>query len=83
MGKTIRMSMEDVYEQTGFCKPLTEEDNWLQGVIDSSGDECGNCGEWRILKRYLDGDPCSPYIEQCWNCGDEAYDIYETAECGP
>jgi hypothetical protein len=42
--------------------------DWLDRVIDDGGEECLNCGEWRILH--------GREIEDC-SCGDEAYDIYE------
>lgn len=72
---------------------MSEKDDWLQGVIGNHGQDCGNCGCWRILKteRQADGSPWhnsvaagSPrIIEECPDCRDEAYDIYEVADDGP
>ena len=47
--------------------------DWLSKVLSSDGEECGNCGEWRILA--FDRRT----IKAC-ECGDEAYDIYDVAE---
>lgn len=62
---------------------------YLQSVIENKGQECGNCGAWRILKQIC-GDERSPVeavlmriIEECDECGDEAFDIYEIADDCP
>jgi predicted RNA-binding Zn-ribbon protein involved in translation (DUF1610 family) len=61
---------------------------YIQSVIDNHGVECGNCGEFRILKSDTPfyeqwPDDLKNIIETCPNCGDEAYDIYEMSEAGP
>jgi hypothetical protein len=45
--------------------------DWLQRVIDNASDDCGNCG----VPRQLIGTE----IEQCQNCGDDAFDIFAAA----
>lgn len=49
------------------------DSTWLEHVQSEDGQICGGCGNvWRVL-RGLE-------IEQCPNCQDEAFDIYEVAE---
>lgn len=54
--------------------------SWLSVVIENNGTECGNCGEWRILKLE---DGILRIIEECVQCHDEAYDIFEAEDEGP
>jgi hypothetical protein len=51
--------------------------SFADDVIDSNGWACGNCSQWRIVKRHRDGDECAPYTEQCPECQDEAFDIFD------
>lgn len=55
--------------------------DYIQNVIGNLGQECGNCGAWRILKP--DGPFGFRIIEECPECGDEEFDIYEAEEDGP
>jgi DNA-directed RNA polymerase subunit RPC12/RpoP len=62
---------------------------YIQSVIESRGQKCGNCGAWRLLKPEFEDARSSVeagslrIIEECRECGDEAFDIYEAAEDGP
>ena len=47
--------------------------DWLQSVLDREGDDCGNCGGFRRLASDR------RTIKACI-CGDDEYDIYDTAE---
>lgn len=42
---------------------------WLTNVIQGGGENCRNCGQWRILR--------DREIKECPQCGDEAFDIYD------
>lgn len=44
---------------------------WLTRVIENNGENCGNCGQWRLLS--------NPIVERCPNCGDDEYNINEAA----
>jgi hypothetical protein len=63
--------------------------DWIQATIDEGGAECGNCGAWRLLKPEYEDARSSieagslRIIEDCPECGDEAFDIYEAAEGRP
>jgi hypothetical protein len=63
--------------------------NYIQSVIENRGDDCGNCGAWRILKREYEFGLRSGLegtlriIERCSDCGDEEFDIYEVEDDGP
>lgn len=52
-------------------------------VLGDGGWMCGNCEHWRIIKRHRDGDECAPYIEECPECGDEAFDVFGDDEKVP
>lgn len=45
---------------------------WLDRVVGDGGNDCGNCGAFRLL---IDGE-----IERCWQCHDDAYNVHEVAE---
>jgi hypothetical protein len=68
---------------------MSEAEEYIQNVIDNRGQECGNCGAWRPLKPEFEEARTSVeagslrIIQDCRNCGDEAFDIYEAAEDGP
>lgn len=49
--------------------------DWLDGVLMEQGDECDNCGTWRVL---LDGRD----LERCASCGDDQIDVYDAATAG-
>lgn len=59
----------------------------IQSIVDAHGQDCGNCGNWRnlVTERRDDGSHwhnsvaagSSRIIEECTNCGDEAFDIYD------
>lgn len=63
--------------------------NYIQSVIENRGDECGNCGAWRLLVHEFEYSRSSVeagqprVIEECSDCGDEAFDIYEVEEDVP
>jgi hypothetical protein len=44
---------------------------WLDRIIQEGGNRCGNCGQFRVLGVRE--------ISDCPVCGEDAYDIYETA----
>jgi hypothetical protein len=44
---------------------------WLDGIVNEQGHNCRNCGTFRILE--------AREISACPLCGEDAYDIYETA----
>lgn len=53
---------------------------WLTEVLNEGGEYCRNCSTsdapiWRTLN--------GREIEQCPNCGDEAFDAYDWAEDDP
>jgi predicted RNA-binding Zn-ribbon protein involved in translation (DUF1610 family) len=46
---------------------------WTKTVIEESGEQCGNCGEWRRLTDDY-------FIERCPNCGDDETYIFDVDE---
>lgn len=54
----------------------------LERVFSDGGDICGNCGQWRILKRKP-WESLTVTIEECGNCHDEEYNIFDVAESDP
>ena len=44
---------------------------WLDRIVSEQGNKCGNCGTFRVLGVRE--------VLQCAVCGEDAYDIYETA----
>jgi hypothetical protein len=63
--------------------------DYIQSVIENRGQECGNCGARRLLVHEFEYSRSSVeagsprVIEECSNCGDEAFDIYEVEDDGP
>lgn len=55
--------------------------DYTKSVIENRGQECSNCGEWRILTTNDCGS--LSLILDCSECGDEAFDIYEVEDDGP
>jgi len=49
---------------------MSDDDTWIDIVLNSHGDYCKNCNTWRELQNGL-------YLEQCPNCDDDQIDIYE------
>ena len=72
---------------------MSNVDQTIQNTIEAGGQDCGNCENWRnlVTERRDDGShwhnsvaagsPC--IIEQCANCGDEAFDIYDLEDLPP
>lgn len=66
---------------------MSNADQVIQTIIEACGQDCGNCGDWRnlVTERQADGSHwhnsvaagAPRIIEQCANCGDEAFDIYD------
>ncbi len=56
--------------------------DWLQTVIQDRGLWCPNCeSAWLILK--TDDAGSIRIVEECYGCGEEAFDIYEVEDDGP
>lgn len=62
MATTKRSDNPDIYTTLG---------DWLDTVLIEQGDECENCGTWRVLN--------GRDLEQCPNCGDTSIDVYDAA----
>jgi hypothetical protein len=91
--KDAQQALEQSQSQGGSAKcdlgKSKCDDDYIQRVIEARGQSCPNCEAWRILTHEFEysrssieaGSP--RIIEQCSECGDEAFDIYEAAEDRP